>query len=41
MQKKRYQMTQLSIAAHEKLWENEFKNPTSLFLYMLQGKASL
>jgi len=34
-------MTQFSIASHEKLWENEFKNPANLFLYMLQDKASL
>ena len=34
-------MTQLSIAAHEKLWENEFKKPSKSLIYMLQDKASL
>ena len=29
------------MAAHEKLWENEFKNLASLFLYKLRDKASL
>ena len=34
-------MTQLSMAAHEKLWENEFKTQQVSFLYKLRDKASL